>query len=109
MIRHVVLYTYRKDIPEIEIIKIYKKLGEICKRLPGQLNYTWGKCDPGDGLGLNHGYTHSLVTDFVDTAGQQAFMNDPERVALSKNEVVPRMVNGIESIVSFDFVWNSDL
>ena len=103
MIRHIVLYTYRHDIPEEEIAHIYHHLKKICARLPGQLNYTWGRCDKLDGLNMNRGYTHALVTDFKDKAAQKAFMEDPERVALSKNEVVPRMVGGTEGIVSFDF------
>ena len=103
MIRHVVLYTYRSDIPEADIAKIYHDLKKICERLPGQLNYSWGKCDQSDGLNMNRGYTHALVTDFKDKAAQKAFMEDPERVALSKNEVVPRMVGGIDGVVSFDF------
>ncbi len=105
MIRHVVFYTYRSDIADAEIAQIYQRLGQICARLPGQSGYTWGKCDQDDGLNLSRGYTHCLVTDFADKAAQKAFMEDPERVALSKNEVVPRVVGGIEGIISFDFAY----
>jgi hypothetical protein len=105
MIRHVVLYTYRSDIPAEEIAKIYRDLQAICKRLPGQLNYTWGKYDTENGLTMNKGYTHALVCDFADRVAQKAFMEDPERTALSKHEVVPRVVGGAEGIVSFDFCF----
>ncbi len=103
MIRHVVLYTYRSDIPDEVIAKVYQELDEISARLPGRISYTWGKYDSKEGR--NQGYTHALVTDFADVAGQEAFLNDPVRLAFSKREVMPRMVNGAESVISFDFVW----
>jgi hypothetical protein len=104
MIRHVVLYTYRHDIPEQDIAEIYNKLDAISKRLPGRLAYTWGKYQSDEGR--NKGYTHALVTDFVDAAAQKAFLLDPLRLEFSKQEVIPRMVNGVDGIVSFDFVWD---
>ena len=103
MIRHVVLYRYRADIPDEVIVGIYKELDEISKRLPGRLAYTWGKYHS-DEMN-NKGYTHALVADFADSAGQQAFLLDNERLQFSKREVVPRVVNGMEGIVSFDFIW----
>ena len=105
MIRHVVLYTYRPDIPESVIKGIYEKLDEISARLPGRIAYTWGKYDSDENR--NKGYTHALVTDFADEAAQKAFLLDPVRIEFSNQEVLPRMVNGVEGLVSFDFVWKS--
>lgn len=105
MIRHVVLYTYRSDIPESVIAEIYNKLDEISGRLPGRVAYTWGKYDSDENR--NKGYTHALVTDFVDIAAQKAFLLDPVRIEFSKKEVLPRMVNGVDGLVSFDFIWKS--
>ena len=106
MIRHVVLYTYRKDIPDEVIAKIYKELGEITARLPGQSGYTWGKYDAENGLNFSKGYTHCLVTDFADRAAQIAFNLNPERLEFSKREVQPRVVGGADGIISFDFIIN---
>ena len=105
MIRHVVLYTYRADVTDAEIKRVYQELDEISARLPGRLSYTWGKYDSSEGR--NKGYTHALVTDFVDQAAQQLFLNDPIRIEFSKREVLSRMPNGVDSLVSFDFVWNN--
>ena len=104
MIRHVVLYTYAEDVSELAIADIYERLDKISGRLPGRLAYTWGKYDSDEGR--NKGYTHALVTDFIDKEAQQAFLLDPVRIEFSKLEVIPRMVKGVEGIVSFDFVWN---
>lgn len=103
MIRHVVLYTYRADVSDEIIHSIYKELEVISARLPGRLAYTWGKYDSYEGR--NKEYTHCLVTDFVDEAARKAFIDDPLRIAFSQREVLPRMVNGLDGLVSFDFVW----
>ena len=50
--------------------------------------------------------THALITDFKDEAARNAFIDDPVRVEFSKKEVLPKMVDGIKSIISFDFQWN---
>lgn len=104
MIRHVVLYTYQIDIDESIIYKIYTELDEISARLPGRLSYTWGKYDSYEGR--NKGYTHCLVADFADEAARRAFIDDEKRVEFSKREVLPRMVGGVDGLVSFDFIWN---
>lgn len=104
MIRHIVLYTYEKDIPESVIKGIYDELDRISARLPGRLAYTWGNYESDEGR--NKGYTHALITDFVDEAAQKAFLLDPVRVEFSKREVIPRMVNGVDGLISFDFVWD---
>lgn len=103
MFRHVVLYTYKEECTDEEIQKVYEELDEICGRLPGRLTYTWGKYDSHEGR--NKGYTHCLVTDFEDEAARNAFIDDEVRIEFSKREVLPRMVNGVDSLVSFDFVW----
>lgn len=102
MIRHIVLYTYQADIPESVIEGVYRKLDLISARLPGRLSYTWGKYHSDEGR--NKGYTHALVTDFADEAAQKAFLLDPVRLEFSKQEVLPRMVNGLDGLVSFDFI-----
>lgn len=104
MIRHVVLYTYRKDIDDSVIAAIYEKLDKISGRLPGRLSYTWGKYDSYEGR--NQGYTHCLVTDFADENASRAFIDDPVRLQFAKSEVLELMVNGVSGIVSFDFVWD---
>ena len=103
MIRHVVLYTYTKETPETVITEIYETLDKISARLPGRLSYTWGTYDSEEGR--NKGYTHALVTDFADKTAQKAFLLDPMRIEFSKQEVLPRMVKGLDGLVSFDFVW----
>ena len=102
MIRHVVLYAYRPEFSDAEIANIYKELDEISSRLPGRLTYTWGKYDSPENR--NQGFTHCLVTDFVDTTARDAFLNDPVRLSFSKREVLPRTINGVNSIISFDFI-----
>jgi len=74
-------------------------------RLPGRISYTWGKYNSYEKR--NKTYTHCLVTDFVDEAARKAFIDDPERIQFSKREVLPRMIGGLDGLVSFDFVWPS--
>ena len=103
MIRHIVLYTYQPEVSDETIAEIYSKLDTISARLPGRLAYTWGKYESDEGR--NKGYTHALVTDFADISAQQAFLLDSVRLEFSRTEVIPRMVNGLDGLVSFDFVW----
>jgi hypothetical protein len=106
MFRHLVLYTYKKEIPEQEVRQVYEELDQISSRLPGRLDYTWGPYQSDEGR--NRGYTHALVVDFIDETSRNAFLDDPVRLAFSKREVLPRMVDGVQSIVSFDFEWNAN-
>ncbi len=103
MYRHIVLYTYKNDVTKEEIKKIYNDLEEISARLEGRISYTWGTYDSDEGR--NKGYTHALITDFKDRKCRDAFLNDPIRIAFSKQEVLPRMERGVDSIISFDFIW----
>jgi len=105
MYRHVVLYSWKSSLTFDEIAVIYQELDEISAKLPGRLSYTWGTNVSEQGIAK--GYTHCLVTDFADKAGLDYFVNDPARKALSVNKVVPNMVDGINSIVAFDFIWTS--
>ncbi len=102
MIRHVVLYAYRAEFSDNEIANIYNELEEISGKLPGRISYTWGKYESPEGR--NQGFTHCLVTDFADETARNAFLTDPIRLAFSKREVLPRMINGVNSIISFDFI-----
>lgn len=106
MFRHVVLYTYKEDISKQEIKKIYDQLDVISSRLNGRLNYTWGEYDSSEGRNKN--YTHAIVVDFLNEQSRDAFLHDKKRIEFSQKEVIPRMVNGVESIVSFDFVWEEN-
>lgn len=101
MFRHVVLYTYKHEYPDLEIAQIYRELDAISARLPGRISYTWGKYSSHEGR--NKGYTHALITDFVDEHSRNLFIDDVRRIEFSKREVIPRMIDGVNSIVSFDF------
>ncbi|MBP9841431.1 MAG: Dabb family protein [Simkaniaceae bacterium] len=104
MIRHVVFYKYRNDISDEVIANIYNELEKISAKLPGRLSYSWGKYDSYEGR--NQGFTHCLITDFIDESARNLFLDDEARVLFSKKEVLPRMVGGLEGIISFDFSWH---
>jgi hypothetical protein len=103
MFRHVVLYAYQPQYSDTEINKVYDELDQISARLSGRISYTWGKYSSHEGR--NKGYTHCLVTDFSDLEARNAFIDDEVRIEFSKREVLPKMVNGVDSIISFDFEW----
>ena len=102
MYRHVVLYAWKSSLSLEEIADVYRELDEISAKLTGRLSYTWGTNISKEGRA--QGYTHCLVTDFVDEAARDLFINDEARRALSINKVVPNMVDGLNSVVSFDFI-----
>lgn len=104
MFRHIVLYTYRADCSDEEISQVYQELDKISGRLPGRISYSWGKYNSHEGR--NRGYTHALITDFIDEHSRNLFIDDEVRIEFSKREVLSRMVDGVNSIVSFDFEWN---
>lgn len=105
MFRHIVLYTYKKEIAEEEIQKVYEELDTLSAKLPGRLSYSWGAYSSKEGR--NRGFTHALIADFENEQARNAFLYDPKRIEFSKREVLPRMVSGVDSIVSFDFEWQS--
>lgn len=104
MFRHIVLYTYRVDCSDEEISQVYQELDKISARLPGRISYSWGKYNSHEGR--NRGYTHALITDFIDEHSRNLFIDDEVRIEFSRREVLPRMIDGVNSIVSFDFAWN---
>ena len=80
-----------------EIAAIYDELDEISAKLPGRLSYTWGTNVSKERR--PQGHTHCLVTDFVDEAARDLFINAPDQKALSLNKVLPNMVDGLRSVV----------
>jgi len=102
MYRHVVLYGWKSNLTNDEIAKVYQELDEISAKLPGRMEYTWGTNISKQGMA--QGYTHCLVVDFIDEEARDLFINDPIRQALSVNKVIPNMIDGMNSVVSFDFV-----
>lgn len=101
MYRHVVLYAWKPVLTLEEIAAVYDELDKISAKLPGRIGYTWGTNVSKEGKA--QGYTHCLVTDFVDEAARDLFINDEARKALASNKVAPNMEDGIKTI-SFDFI-----
>ncbi len=101
MIRHIVLYTYHSKYSEKDVTQVFNELDAISSRLPGRLCYSFGKYDSNEGR--NRDYTHALVVDFENEKARDAFLEDPVRLSFSKEKVVPKMIGGIEGLVSFDY------
>ena len=75
MIRHVVLFKLRSDLPESAAAQIFAALKALKSQMPGIINISTGKDASPEGL--QRGHTHGFTVDFVDAAARDAYLPHP--------------------------------
>jgi len=101
MIKHVVLFTFRKDLPRPRIAAIMEGFRGLAGRIPGILSYHWGFNNSPEGYG--RGYTCAFVMELADAQARTNYLEHPEHVAFANGTIIPALERGIDSVLVFDF------
>lgn len=101
MLRHIVLFKFRKNIQAQKIAAIFKSLEEEKVLIPGVLGLSWGKA-------IIHpetkDFTHGVIMDFSDKAAYEAHLNHPHHIAL-REKLLPLLDGDLENtVLRFDFI-----
>ena len=100
MIKHIVLFKIRPDVPKEKVEEIFGALGGLKGKIPGILAYSWGAYSSNEGR--DRGYTHGFVMDFESVAARDAYLPHPEHEVVRKQLAEVR-VGGTDGVLAFDF------
>ena len=100
MIRHVVLLRIRPDATAEQIKSMFAALAGLKGKIGGVKSFSWGPYSSHEGL--NQGFTHGFVMDFVDAAARDAYLPHPAHEAV-KGQVVALLDGGLDDVVAFDY------
>lgn len=95
-VHHMVLLTFKKDIPAGTVDRLFGALGALRKSIPGIIHYSGGPYSSHEGM--NQGYTHGFLMTFQDTAARNVYLDHAEHEKV-KAEFLPF----VEAVVAFDF------
>lgn len=100
MVRHIVLFKFRDDVPASTLDAIRDGLAALEQKVGGFTGYAWGTTITHDNR--QHGYTHGFTMDFVDEPALRAYGPHPEHqkvVAMIK----PNLVDSPDAVLAFDY------
>ena len=100
MLRHIVLYKFKGNIPEENIIKVFKKLAELKNLVPGIDQLQWGPYQ--STTNKNQGYNYGLTVDLIDDTVFQTY--SPHPLHMEVREEMKTMLEGPEPLLMFDFM-----
>lgn len=99
MIKHCVLFRFRKDAGDAAIADIMTRFEQLVGTIPGVLAvYAGVNVSP---EGLDRGNMHGFVMDIESAALRDAYLIHPEHVAISE-DLLPLLHGGIEGVTVFD-------
>ena len=101
MIRHCVLCRFRKDVGEAELDALGERLYALCDALPNVLDASFGPNASPEGL--DGGFAHGFVVDFVDEAARDAYLEDADHRAFGA-DLVASLEGGTAGLVVFDLL-----
>ncbi|WP_191601490.1 Dabb family protein [Marinomonas algicola] len=96
MIRHILFIQFTEDVREKDVASIFMMFREIKSKISGILSVECSKNNSPEGL--NKGFSHCVVMDFVDEHARDAYLPHPEHETL-KQQFVPM----IKDIIVLDY------
>ncbi len=100
MIRHVVLFKLRSDLPESTAGQIFTALKALRQQMPGIIAISTGKDASPEGL--QRGHTHGFTVDFVDAAARDAYLPHPAHQKVG-GMIVASAEGGLDGITVLDW------
>ncbi|MBG1233159.1 Dabb family protein [Aestuariivirga litoralis] len=104
MIRHVVLFKLRKDVPASTVTEIFTKLAALKGVIPGILATSAGADASPEGL--QRGNSHGFTVDFTDAAARDAYLPHPAHQVLG-GLIVASSEGGLSGITVLDWEYES--
>ena len=100
MMTHAVLLRIRREVPKMDVERIFAELAAMKEKVPGMLSFGGGAYSSSEGL--NKGFTHGFVMTFRDARARDAYLAHPAHEAV-KGRVLEVLDGGIDGAVAFDF------
>ena len=79
LLRHVVMFKFKKDATPAQIDEVVKAFGELPKQIDSIYSYEWGTNNSPEGI--NKGFTHLFFVTFKDEAGRAKYLPHPAHKA----------------------------
>ncbi|MGC4023989.1 MAG: Dabb family protein [Mesorhizobium sp.] len=99
MIKHCVLFRFRRDVQDAAIADIMTRFEQLVETIPGVLKVSAGvNVSP---EGLDHGFRHGFVMDIENEQLRDAYLIHPEHTAISE-DLLPLLEGGIAGVTVFD-------
>jgi len=99
MIKHCVLFRFRKDVQESTIADIMTRFEQLVGTIPGVQKVSAGTNVSPEGL--DHGHKHGFVMDIESELLRDAYLIHPEHTAISE-DLLPLLEGGIAGVTVFD-------
>ncbi|MBS3903970.1 MAG: Dabb family protein [Simkania sp.] len=99
MIRHIVLYKIRKEVPQEKIAAIFTKLISLKNLVKGIKEFHWGPyCGSSD---KNFGYNYAITVDLVNESVFAEYSPHPVHNAV--REEMATILEATAPLLMFDF------
>jgi quinol monooxygenase YgiN len=79
LLRHVVMFKFKKDATPAQIDDIVKAFGDLPKQIDSIHSYEWGTNNSPEKL--DKGFTHLFFVTFKDEAGREKYLPHPAHKA----------------------------
>ncbi|WP_273726082.1 Dabb family protein [Brucella gallinifaecis] len=100
MLRHIVLVKFRSDINAAAIDAVLSQVAALREKIDGIIAITLGSNISPEGL--EKGFRHGFVVDFIDEAARDLYLPHPDHVAAG-GKLVELAEGGINGILVFDY------
>lgn len=79
LLRHVVMFKFKKDATPAQIDEVVKAFGELPKQIDSIQSYEWGTNNSPEKH--DKGFTHLFLVTFKDEAGRAQYLPHPAHMA----------------------------
>ncbi|MFD1198236.1 Dabb family protein [Brucella gallinifaecis] len=100
MLRHIVLVKFRSDVEETSINAALDQIVALREKIAGITAISTGANVSPEGL--EKGFRHGFVVDFLDEASRDSYLTHPDHV-IAGSELVRLADGGIDGILVFDY------
>jgi len=100
MIVHMVLLRVRRNVPMMEVERVFAALAGLQKKIPGITGISWGANN--SPTGLNRGFTHGVCMGLKDEAARDLYLRHPEHERV-RGMLSTVLEGGVDAVLEFDY------
>lgn len=104
-IKHIVLLPFQPSLTKNEIKKIMQSLADLKKVIPQIMSFSWGENNSPENL--HRGYLHGFIMEFKDESDRKIYLEHPAHIKVAQEVILPALVNGGNSPIVFDYVFDN--
>lgn len=100
-IKHIVLFSFKPSLSKTEIEEIILAIGDLKKKIPQVLSFSWGKNNSPENL--HRGYSYGFLMEFKNAIDRKIYLEHPEHIKIVQDFFLPAIVEGGISPLVFDY------